>query len=68
MNCLNCLNWNLKDSPLRHAGFGLCKKELDPLFAKARTFSPRSKCNKNQFQQASVDVIERRRINLKGNA
>lgn len=66
MKCMACSNWNLKDSPLRAYGFGLCKKEADPLFYKARTYSLRAKCNKDQFEQASAEVMERRRINLKG--
>lgn len=59
MNCGACSHWELKGSPMRAAGMGLCAKEQG-LFARARTFSPTALCNKRQFEQATPAVIAAR--------
>ncbi len=62
--CGNCAIWNLRDSPLRSAGFGLCLREL-PIFRGARTFSSHAPCCRPiEYVPAAQGEIERREREL----
>ncbi|MGI4776931.1 MAG: hypothetical protein ACRYGA_02240 [Janthinobacterium lividum] len=52
MKCIDCKHWNLKTSPLRTAGYGLCKAEKDETYRLARTFAPINVCRFGNFSQA----------------
>lgn len=60
MTCINCSSWNLKASPMRAAGYGLCKAETDPRFRVARTFSPANVCRFGKFTQAPAATVAAR--------
>jgi hypothetical protein len=58
MTCIQCMHWNLKDSPLLAAGFGRCKT----LGAEhvGRTFSSENKCRFGKFTQAPAPMVDKR--------
>ena len=59
MNCLNCTNWDLKNSSLRVYGFGKCKAA--PVAEQAcRTFSAANVCRIGTFEQVSADKVAKR--------
>lgn len=60
MKCLNCKHWNLKGSPLRAAGYGLCKADKDEATRAARSFSPINICRFERFAQASPATVAAR--------
>lgn len=60
MNCLQCLHWNLKGSPLRTAGFGLCKADPVEHTRAARTFSATNECRFDWFKQAEPATVAAR--------
>lgn len=60
MNCAQCKNWDLRDSPLRQHGFGRCKADPDEMMRAGRTFSARNVCRIGRFEKADVKVIARR--------
>jgi len=60
MNCTQCLHWNLDRSPLRSAGFGLCKVDPDKRLAPGRTFSGLNPCRFGRFTQATAATVARR--------
>ena len=60
MNCGTCTHWNLKDSPLRAHGFGLCKVQPDPALRAAKTTGAQNVCRLGRFAKADVKVIARR--------
>jgi len=60
MNCLQCRNWQLKDSPLRAYGFGQCAAITDPMRHAGQTFAGNTPCRIGKFQLATAEVIARR--------
>lgn len=60
MKCIDCLHWNLKASPMRAAGFGLCKAETDNTFRLARTFAPTNVCRFGKFTAAPAATVAAR--------
>lgn len=64
MNCGICRHWNLKDSPTRSVGFGLCNADPYPQFRAARTLSMQNICRIQRFEKADVKVIVRREKEL----
>jgi hypothetical protein len=58
MTCIHCLHWNLKDSPLRAAGFGRCKT-LGPEHV-GRAFSSENPCRFGKFAQAPAATVDKR--------
>jgi hypothetical protein len=60
MKCLDCKHWNLKGSPLRAAGFGLCKAETEERFRVSRTFAPVNICRFGNFAQATAATVAAR--------
>lgn len=63
MNCLRCINWNLREyTRMQRFGFGLCRLEQPP-FIKARFHGPISSCNK--FSPAPEAAITKRKAMLK---
>lgn len=62
--CLSCAHWELKTSPMREHGMGLCAQEVFP-FRQARTFGPTAPCNKAEFTQATPATIAAREKALK---
>lgn len=58
--CLQCKHWNLKGSPLRAAGFGLCKADPDERMRAARSFAPTNVCRFRYFAPASAATIAAR--------
>ncbi|WPB58623.1 hypothetical protein [Xylophilus sp. GOD-11R] len=59
MNCGTCIHWELKGSPMRAVGMGMCAREVG-VFRRARTFGPEALCGKKQFQQAAPAVVKAR--------
>ncbi|RYF47241.1 MAG: hypothetical protein EOO27_37880, partial [Comamonadaceae bacterium] len=57
--CVACKHWQLKDSPLRADGFGLCDANPSPLRA-GHTFPPNSECRFGKFLPASQETVARR--------
>ena len=67
MTCLECSNWNLKDSSLRNAGYGLCKAMPDSIPAEqraGRTFSSNNECRFGNFAQAPAATVAKRQKGL----
>lgn len=60
MNCGTCKNWNLKGSPTRNVGFGLCIVDPNPLMRAGRTLNPQNICRIGKFEKAEPAVIARR--------
>lgn len=59
MNCHQCAHWDLKKSPMRATGFGLCKADKTK-FAAARTFAPTNECRFDAFKQAAPETVAAR--------
>lgn len=59
MTCIQCLHWNLKESPLRAAGFGRCKT-LPAEQQAVRTFSSENPCRFGKFAQAPAATVSKR--------
>jgi hypothetical protein len=59
MNCLQCQNWDLKNSTLRVYGFGKCKAVPAEENA-GRTFSSTNECRFGKFAQAPADTVAKR--------
>ncbi|MDQ0571498.1 hypothetical protein QFZ42_003332 [Variovorax paradoxus] len=59
MNCLNCSNWSLKDSPLRVYGYGKCRA-LNADENPGRSFSSENVCRFNKFAQAPAETVAKR--------
>lgn len=57
--CLSCRHWNLKDSPLREHGFGLCSVNPSPTAA-GQTFAGNAPCRLKRWEKAPDAVIARR--------
>jgi hypothetical protein len=60
MNCGQCAQWNLRGSPLRRYGYGLCKVDPDPAMRAAKTSSGASACHTGRFEQAGAVTMARR--------
>ena len=60
MNCGTCKHLNLKDSPGRSYGMGLCSIEPNPLMRAGRTLNPQSLCRLGKHEKADPKVIARR--------
>lgn len=60
MTCLTCKHWNLKDSPLRADGFGLCDVHPTAALKPANTFAGNTPCRFGRFLPAPAEVIARR--------
>jgi hypothetical protein len=65
MTCGTCTQWELKASPMRAIGMGLCFREVG-VFRRARTFSPAAPCNKERFEKAAPATLAARTKALKG--
>ena len=59
MNCINCSNWSLKDSPLRVYGYGKCRA-LNADQNPGRSFSSENMCRFGKFAQAPAETVARR--------
>lgn len=60
MNCGQCINWDLRGSQLRSAGFGLCKVEPDRTMRSARMFGPQHACTLDKFEKAPIATLKKR--------
>ena len=64
MTCTNCTQWNLKASPMRAHGLGLCKSEPVTPHPGSRTFSGANPCRFGKFAQAPAATVARRLAEL----
>jgi hypothetical protein len=60
MKCQDCVHWDLRGSPLRVHGYGLCKADPDPRFRGARTLSNENVCRIGRFELAKSGTLARR--------
>lgn len=60
MNCGQCREWNLKDSPLRQYGQGKCKVDPNEMMRAGRTYAAQHICTIGRFAAADPKVIARR--------
>ncbi len=60
MNCGTCTHWNLKGSPTRAAGFGLCKVEPNEMMRAGRMLAPHFACTIGKFVKADAVALARR--------
>lgn len=60
MNCLACVHWNLRESPLRAYGYGLCKADTNPMTSKGHTLNGQNVCRMGKFKQAPSETVARR--------
>lgn len=63
--CITCKHWDPQgaakvNKKVAGYGYGLCKLEKWP-FDRARMFSSRALCNKQKYEQAGVNVVNKRR-------
>ena len=63
VRCQDCAHFNLRDSHLKHLGFGLCKVLST---TKGHTFSAHWPKDCEHFLKAEAVVIERRKAVLEG--
>lgn len=61
MKCIECQSWNLRESPLRAHGYGLCRADANPLTAKGHTLSGQNICRMGKFKQAPAATVAKRR-------
>lgn len=62
MNCGSCTHWDLRHSPLRQEGYGLCKVEPEERMRGARTYSAMNVCRFETFKQAPAATVARRQL------
>lgn len=60
MICLQCKHWNLRDSPLRDVGFGLCKANPNAVTRAGQTFAGNTPCRIGKFERATDQQISLR--------
>jgi hypothetical protein len=58
--CGVCRHFDLKNSPTRSMGFGLCTVDPNPLMRAGRTLNPQCICRLGKFEKADPKVIARR--------
>lgn len=58
--CINCKNWQLKNSPLKAYGFGNCEADANPVTRAARTLSSTNVCRIGRFTPAEAKVVAAR--------
>jgi hypothetical protein len=67
MTCIQCANWNLKDSAMRDAGYGLCKAMPDSIPVEQRAgrhFAAENSCRFGNFAQAPAATVTKRKKGL----
>lgn len=64
MNCGTCKHFDLKNSPTRSVGFGLCQAETNPMMRAGRTLNPQNICRLGKFEKADPRAIVKREKEL----